>query len=322
MLRKILKCTLASTVFSFSCLALAQNYPSKHIRVIVPFAAAGGVDLSTRAITDKMAEYLKQTLVIDNRGGGGTVIGTDMASKATPDGYTVFTAPTTMVINPVLRSNLPYDWHKDFIPVAMLAKLPFVIVASKDFPANNMQGLAKIAREKPNSISFGSGGAGTVAHFAGELFAQYSDASMVHAAYKGEGPAMGDAMSGQISVMFSTLVSAAGHIKQGRMKALAVTMNKRSSLLPDIPTAAEQGYKDYDVFSWAALVVPKGTPDEVVKKLNAAVNYAVNSKEVRDRLTALGAEPGGGTPEELVKFMQEEEKKWAEVAHKANIKIQ
>ena len=306
---------------AFSGTALAQNYPSKSIRVIVPFAAAGGVDLATRAISEKMSEYLKQPLIIDNRGGGGTVIATDLASKSPADGYTVYAAPTTMVINPVLRSNLPYDWQRDFIPVSMLARLPFVVVANKEFPANNMQELAKLAVANADSISFGSGGAGTVAHFAGELFAQRSGASMIHVAYKGEGPALGDAMGGQISVMFSTLVSASSHLKGGRMKALAVTSAKRSSLLPDVPTAAEQGIADYDVFSWAALVVPKGTSPAIVAKLNEAVNFAINDKGVRDRLTALGADAGGGSAVDLDRFMKSEAVKWAEVARKAKIRI-
>ena len=307
---------------AFAGTALAQGYPAKPIRVIVPFAAAGGVDLGTRAITEKMSEILKQPMIIDNRGGGATVIATDLAARAPADGYTVFIAPTTMVINPAIRSKLPYNWETDFVPVSMMMTLPFVVCASRDFPANNMKELAQLAKAQPDSISFGSGGAGTVAHFAGELFAQRSGVTMIHAAYKGEGPALGDAMGGQISVMFSTLVSASGHLKQGRMKALAVTSRKRSSLLPDIPTAAEQGYADYDVFSWGALVVPKGTPPAIVEKLNAAANEAMKSKSVQDRLMALGAEPGGGSAADLDKFMKGEAAKWAEVVRKAKIVIE
>jgi tripartite-type tricarboxylate transporter receptor subunit TctC len=301
--------------------ASAQNYPNKPIRVIVPFAPAGGVDLATRAVAEKMSAILKQPLIIDNRGGGGTVIATDLAARAEPDGYTIFAAPTTMVINPFIRSNLPYDWEKAFAPVSMLVTLPFVVSARKDFPANTMKDLARIARDKPGQISFASGGAGTVAHFAGELFAMRAGTTMIHVPYRGEGPAFADALGGQISVLFSTLVSASGHLKGGKLKALAVTSRKRSSLLPDIPTAAEQGYTDYDVYSWAALVVPKGTPPEIVKKLNEATNEAMKSKEVQERLIALGGEPGGGTAEELAKFMKQEEAKWSDVAKKANIQL-
>lgn len=307
--------------FALAGSALAQSYPNKPIRVIVPFAAAGGVDLATRAVAEKMSTVLGQPLIIDNRGGGGTIIATELAARSDPDGYTLFAAPTTMVINPAVRTKLPYDWEKAFVPVTMLATLPFVVAANRDFPANNMTELAKMAKDKPEAISFGSGGAGTVAHFAGELFAQRTGTTMLHVPYKGEGPALGDALGGQISVMFSTLVSASSHLKSGRMKALAVTSGKRSSLLPEIPTATEQGYADYDVFSWAAFVVPKGTPPEIVSKLNAAANEAFKSKDVRERLTALGAEAGGGTPEELAKFMKQEAGKWAEVARKARISL-
>ena len=312
---------LALMLGAWAGTALAQNYPNKPIRIIVPFAPAGGVDLATRAIADKMSESLKQAIIVDNRGGGGTMIGTEIAARAEPDGYTLLAAPTTMVINPFLRAKLPYDWEKAFVPVTMLATLPFVVAARKEFPANNMKELAKMAKDQPDSISFGSGGSGTVAHFAGELFAMRAATTMVHVPYKGEGPALADALGGQISVMFSTLASASGHLKGGRMKALAVTSLKRSSLLPDIPTAAEQGFNDYDVFSWAALVVPKGTPADIVNKLNAAANEAFKSKELRERLTTLGAEPGGGSAEDLSKFMKQEAVKWGEVARKAKISL-
>ncbi len=313
--------TWLAVLLAFAGTAAAQGYPTKPVRVIVPFAAGGGVDLTTRAITDRVGAELKQTLIIDNKGGGATIIGTEAAAKAPGDGYTLFAAPTTMVINPSLRTTLPYDWEKDFVPVAMLATLPFVVVAGKDFPANNMKELAQLGKAKPDSLSFGSGGAGTVAHLAGELFAIRSGVSMVHAAYKGEAPALTDAIGGQISVMFSTLASASGHIRSGRMKALAVTTRKRVTMLPDVPTVAEQGYPDYDVAAWVALVAPKGTPREVVQKLNLAVHDALKRKDVVEKLATLGAEPAGGTPEELGKFMQADAQKWADVVKKAKVKV-
>jgi tripartite-type tricarboxylate transporter receptor subunit TctC len=311
---------MALGAWALASAAAAQTYPTKPIRVIVPFAAGGGVDLTTRAITEKVAEQLKQTLLIDNKGGGATIIGTEAAAKSPGDGYTLFAAPTTMVINSALRTT-PYDWEKDFVPVTMLATLPFVVVAGKDFPANNMKELAQLGKAKPGELSFGSGGAGTVAHLAGELFAMRAGVSMIHAAYKGEAPALTDAIGGQLSVMFSTLVSASGHIRSGRMKALAVTSGKRASMLPNVPTVAEQGYPDYDVAAWVALVAPKGTSREVVDKLNAAVNEALKRKDVRERLAALGAEPAGGTPDDLGKFMKSDARAWAEVVKKAKVKV-
>ena len=313
--------TWLAVLLAFAGTAAAQGYPTKPVRVIVPFAAGGGVDLTTRAITDRVGAELKQTLIIDNKGGGATIIGTEAAAKAPGDGYTLFAAPTTMVINPSLRATLPYDWEKDFVPVAMLATLPFVVVAGKEFPANNMKELAQLGKAKPDSLSFGSGGAGTVAHLAGELFAIRSGVSMVHAAYKGEAPALTDAIGGQISVMFSTLASASGHIRSGRMKALAVTTRKRVTMLPDVPTVAEQGYPDYDVAAWVALVAPKGTSREVIQKLNLAVNEALKRKDVVEKLATLGAEPAGGAPEELAKFMLADAQKWADVVKKAKVKV-
>jgi tripartite-type tricarboxylate transporter receptor subunit TctC len=184
-----------------------------------------------------------------------------------------------------------------------------------------MKELAQLGKAKPDSLSFGSGGAGTVAHLAGELFAIRSGVSMVHAAYKGEAPALTDAIGGQISVMFSTLASASGHIRSGRMKALAVTTRKRVTMLPDVPTVAEQGYPDYDVAAWVALVAPKGTPREVVQKLNLAVHDALKRKDVVEKLATLGAEPAGGTPEALGKFMLADAQKWADVVKKAKVKV-
>ncbi len=244
-----------AALIGFACAgsALAQSYPAKPIRVIVPFAAAGGVDLGTRAITEKMSEILKQPMIIDNRGGGATVIASDLAAKAPADGYTVLIAPTTMVINPSIRSKLPYDWEADFVPVSMMMTLPFVVCASRDFPANNMKELAQLARDKPDSVSFGSGGAGTVAHFAGELFAQRSGVSMIHAAYKGEGPALGDAMGGQISVMFSTLVSASGHLKQGRMKSQPI-MRVMAFSLPKLSAARAPSSPGYPFSSTSFMI--------------------------------------------------------------------
>lgn len=302
--------------------AHGQAYPAKPIRVIVSFAPGGGVDLTTRAITDKLAEQLKQSVIIDNRGGGATLIGTEAAVKSPADGYTLFAAPTTMVINPALRPSLPYDWEKDFVPVSMLATLPFVVAAARDFPANNMKELEQLAKARPGQLSFGSGGAGTVAHLAGEFFALRTGAAMIHAAYKGEAPALTDAIGGQISVMFSTLASASGHIRSGRMKALAVTTRNRTGMLPDVPTVAEQGYPDYDMAAWIALVAPKGTPREVVDKLNAAVQEVLQRKDVRERLFILGAEPTGSTPEDLAKFMKSDARKWAEVVRKAKVKVE
>jgi tripartite-type tricarboxylate transporter receptor subunit TctC len=305
-----------------SAAASAQSYPSKPVQVVVPFAAGGGVDTATRVVADVAGEILGQRFAIDNRGGGSTIIGTQAVARAEADGYTLLAAPTTMVINPALKSSIPYNWETDFVPIALLAKLPFVVVAGKDLPASTMSELAALGKQSEDGLTFGSGGAGTVAHLAGEFFAQRSGAKMVHVPYRGEAPALVDAIGGQIAVMFSTLASASGHIQSGQLKPLAVTTKERASLLPDVPTVAEQGYPDYDLSAWIALVAPKDTPRPVIETLNKAFNEALKRPDLRERLTKLGAEPAGGTPEELTAFMKKDAGIWAEVVKTGGVKAE
>ena len=315
---------LAAAAFSMSALstpqAIAQTYPTRTMQMVVPFAAGGGVDVATRLVTEKMGAVLGQRFVIENRGGGGTIVGTQGVARASGDGYTLLAAPTTLVINPALREKLPYDWEKDFVPVAMLAKLPFVVVAASAFPANTMKELEGLGRSGSEPLTFGSGGTGTVAHLAGELFGIQSGAKMQHVPYRGEAPALTDAIGGRLSVMFSTLASASGQIEGKTLKPLAVTTRQRTTLLPDIPTVAEQGYADYDISAWVALVAPKGTPAEVVATLNRAANTALSDDNLRTQLAKVGAEPGGGTPEELASFMKKDAEIWARVVKAANVK--
>lgn len=299
--------------------AVAQTYPTRAIQVVVPFAPGGGVDVAVRLIADKMGERTFR-FVIENRGGGGTIIGTQGAAKAAADGYTLLAAPTTMVINPALREKLPYDWEKDFVPVVLLAKLPFVVVAGKESPATTMKDLQRLGTSGGEPLTFGSGGVGTVAHLAGELFGMQSGARVQHVPYRGEAPAFTDAMAGRLSVMFSTLASASGHIEGKTLKPLAVTSRQRTSLLPDVPTVAEQGFPDYDISAWVALVAPKGTPGHVVEALNRAANDALRSPDLLGKLTKVGAEPGGGTPAELAAFMKRDAETWARVVKAANVK--
>ncbi|MGL4974395.1 MAG: Bug family tripartite tricarboxylate transporter substrate binding protein, partial [Bosea sp. (in: a-proteobacteria)] len=263
--------------------AVAQAYPARSIQVVVPFAAGGGVDVVTRIVAEAAGDILKQRLIIDNRGGAGTVIGSQAVAKAEPDGYTLLAAPTTMVINPALRTNLPFDWEKDLVPVAMMAKLPFVVVTRKDHPANTMKELEAWGKKDGQTITFGSGGAGTVAHLAGEFFSLRSGAKVQHVPYRGEAPALTDTMSGNITVMFSTLASASAQVAGGTLKALAVTTKTRASLLPNVPTVAEQGSPAYDLSAWVALVAPRGTSADVVQALNAAINAALGQPTIRER---------------------------------------
>ncbi len=300
--------------------ALAQTYPARVMQLIVPFAAGGGVDVVVRVVAEAAGDILKQRLVIENRGGAGTVLGSQAVAKAEPDGYTLLAAPTTMVINPALRSSLPFDWKTDLVPVAMIAKLPFVVTSGLKLPAKTMKELEALGKTRGTPITFGSGGANTVAHLAGEVFGLVSGAPVLHVAYRGEAPALTDAMSGNIDVMFSTLAGASAHVKGGTLRALGVTTAKRTRLLPDVPTVAEQGYAGYDLSAWVALVAPKNTPPAVVATLNAAVNGALAKPEIAARLIEIGAEPAPDTTEALASFMAKDAQTWAGVIKAAGIK--
>lgn len=300
--------------------AFAQSYPTKAIQLIVPFAAGGGVDVVSRVVAEAAGDILKQRIVIENRGGAGTILGSQAVAKAEGDGYTLLAAPTTMVINPALRASMPFDWTTDLVPVAMIAKLPFVVSAGLKLPAKTMKELEALGKTRGTPITFGSGGANTVAHLAGEVFGLVSGAPVQHVAYRGEAPALTDTISGNIDVMFSTLAGASAQVKGGTLKALAVTTATRTRLLPDVPTVAEQGYAGYDLSAWVALVAPKGTPPAVVAALNAAVNAALARPQVAARLLEIGAEPAPGTPESLAAFMAKDAATWAGVIKAAGIK--
>jgi tripartite-type tricarboxylate transporter receptor subunit TctC len=302
--------------------AFAQAYPAKPIQLIVPFAAGGGVDVVSRVVAEAAGDILKQRLVIENRGGAGTVIGSQAVAQAERDGYTLLAAPTTMVINPALRANLPFDWKTDLVPVAMIAKLPFVVSSGLKLPVATMKDLEALGKTRGKPITFGSGGANTVAHLAGEVFGLVSGAPVLHVAYRGEAPALTDTISGNIDVMFSTLAGASSQVKGGTLKALAVTTAKRTTLLPDVPTVAEQGYPGYDLSAWVALVAPKGTPPAIVAALNSAINGALANPQVAARLIEIGAEPAPGTPQELAAFMAKDAETWAGVIKAAGIKAE
>jgi tripartite-type tricarboxylate transporter receptor subunit TctC len=302
--------------------AFAQAYPAKPIQLIVPFAAGGGVDVVSRVVAEAAGDILKQRLVIENRGGAGTVSGSQAVAQAERDGYTLLAAPTTMVINPALRANLPFDWKTDLVPVAMIAKLPFVVSSGLKLPVATMKDLEALGKTRGKPITFGSGGANTVAHLAGEVFGLVSGAPLLHVAYRGEAPALTDTISGNIDVMFSTLAGASSQVKGGTLKALAVTTAKRTTLLPDVPTVAEQGYPGYDLSAWVALVAPKGTPPAIVAALNSAINGALANPQVAARLIEIGAEPAPGTPQELAAFMAKDAETWADVIKTAGIKAE
>ena len=299
----------------------AQAYPSKAITVIVPFAVGGGSDNVARLITAKLTERTGKTFVIDNRGGAGTNIGNEAAARATPDGYTLLLGQFTLSVNPHLYTGLRYNVDRDFIPVVHIANAPTVLIVPTASPINDAASLIAAAKAKPGQLNFGSGGAGTPVHLAGELFKQLTHTDMLHVPYKGSAPAMTDLIGGQIETMFDTATSALPHIKGRKVRAIAIAGPQRLRELPGIPTFGEQGVKDFDVPAWYGLLAPTGTPPAAVAWINNEVNAVLKDPAVAAKLDAIGAVAVGGTPAQLNDFMKAQSARWSKVIKAAAIKL-
>jgi len=301
--------------------AAAQNgYPDKPIKFVVPYPPGGGTDVIARIVQGKFQQLLGQPIVIDNRGGGGGSLGTDIAAKSPPDGYTVLFTLSSHTINPAIYPKLPFDTLKDFEPVGTVASLPQILVAHPAFPANTVAELIKVAKERPGFVQFASVGNGSPGHLAGELFNIRTGADIVHVPYRGGGPAINDVVGGQVPLLWVSIPAAAQFVKTGRLKALAVSTTKRSAAFPDVPTVQEAGVADFEVDSWYAMFVPGKTPKPIIEKLNKALNQVVADPEIRDKLLAQGSEGVGGSPETLGKIVAAELPKWAKLVKQANIK--
>jgi tripartite-type tricarboxylate transporter receptor subunit TctC len=301
--------------------AAAQQYPAKPVTIVVPFAPGGGSDNIARVIATKLSENFGKQFIVENRAGAGTNIGNEAAAKAAPNGYTLLLGQVTLGINPSLYPKLGYDVQRDLVPVGMVATSPTVLVVNPSLPAKNLQELIALAKAKPGTLNFGSGGNGTSVHLAGELFKSIAGTDIVHVAYKGSSPAVTDLMGGQIQMMFDTAPSATPHIKAGRLRAIAVTGDKRLPELPNVPTFAESGLKGFDATAWYGIMAPANTPKDVIANLNAAVNKVLADPGVRKRLQEMGAEPAGGTPEQLGDYLRQELAKWGKVIRDAKIKL-
>lgn len=300
----------------------AQAYPNRPIRLIVPFAAGGGTDIAARAIAQKLTEALGQQVIVDNRPGAGTVIGTELAAKASPDGYTLVQCSTSLSINPSLRSKLPYDALRDFATITQVVSEPYLAVTQPAFPAQSVKELLVLAKAKPGQLNFGSPGTGTGGHFAGELFKLLSGADLIHIPYKGNGPALTDLLGGQINMLFATILPALPHVKSGRLRVLAVSSIRRSALLPDVPSIAGSGVPGYDAGSWNGVLAPAATPREIVARLNRETVRILHAPEMRERFAREGAEPIGNSPAEFTAFIKSEIAKWAKVVKAAGIKAE
>jgi tripartite-type tricarboxylate transporter receptor subunit TctC len=317
--RRILGCALAAiTALPMAALA-APSYPDRPVTIVVPFAVGGGSDNIARLIATKLAAKTGKTFIIDNRGGGGTNIGNNFVARAAPDGYTLLLGQFTLSVNPYLYRHLPYKADA-FAPVVHIANAPTVLVVPKTSPIKDVKGLIAAAKAAPGKLNFGSGGFGTSVQLAGELFKLMTHTNMVHIPYKGSAPAMKDLIGGEIDMMFDTATSSLPYIKSGQVRAIGIAAPQRMSSLPDVPTFAEQGFKDFDVPVWYGFVAPAGTPAAAVQWINAEVDAVLKDPAVAQQLGNLGAVPVGGTPAQLGDFMKAQSARWAQVIKAAHIK--
>ena len=311
-------------VFIFLCSTLgaaqAQNYPSKTVRLIVPFAAGGSTDIMGRLVAQKLSEAWGQQVIVDNRPGGSTVIGTDIVAKSAPDGHTLLVTPAPFTIVPSLLKKLPYDPARDFTPITLINTTPLVVVVNPGVPAKNIKELIALAKAKPGVLNFGSSGSGGSNHLAGELFNAMAGVKIVHVPYKGNAPAMADLIGGHIDIVFNGLTSALQHIKSGKLRALAVTSLKRSAALPEMPTLDEQGLKGFQAVAWNGLTGPAGVPAAAVAKAAEDVAHIMKSPELAEFLKREGSDPVGSTTAEYTAFLTGEIAKWKKIIERAGIK--
>jgi len=289
----------------------AQSYPDRPIRLIVPYAPGGSADIAARLISDAWAKELGSTLIIENRAGAGGNIGVDAVAKSASDGYTIGLQTVSLAINPALFASMPYDTLKDLAPIGMIASSQHVLVVNPKIDVSNLQDLIKKAKASPGKMNYGSAGVGSTFHMSAELFKSVADVTITHVPYRGGGPALVDTIGGQVDMSFPVISAAQQHVQGGKLKALAVTGEKRSSLLPDVPTAQEAGLKGYVFDTWFMVFAPAGTPAPVIQKLNATLNSALNNEAVKARLVKEGFDPIPGTPESARSRLESEMPKWA-----------
>ncbi len=302
--------------------ALAQQWPSKPVRIINCFAAGGPSDLLSRAVGDKLQATWGHPVIVEAKPGADGLIGMEFAAKAPADGYTLVTVPVgNAVLLPNLKSKLPYDIARDFVPVTMLATVQNVLIVGSSVPATNVKDLIALSKANPGKLSFASPGLGSSPHIAGEMLKATTGLDMIHVAYKGTGPAVNDVMGGQVTMFFSQMSSALPNIKQGKLKAIGVASLQRHPAAPDIPTIAEQGYPGFEATAWYAFFAPAGTPPDIVQRIAADTNKALQLADVREKLSALGADPVGGTPEEFARRLRAENTRWGDAIRKSGVKI-
>lgn len=306
----------------FSGAALAQSYPAKPVRVVIPFPPGQATDVIGRLVSQKLGESLGKQFVIENKPGANGVIGIESVVQSAADGYTLLvTASGSLVINPSLYSKLSYDPLKDLAPIALLGLVPLVVVAHPSLPASSIPQLVALAKSKPGALSYASSGPGSAQHLAMELFKWHTGLDILHVPYKGSAPAVSDLVGGQIPLMFDTIASSLPFINNGRLKALAVGLGNRSVVLPNVPTMDEAGVKGFQVAGWSGMLAPAKTPTAIIQQLNAEVLRILGQAETKEKIVTLGMEPSNTTPDEFAAFMKSESAKWAQAVKLAKVRL-
>lgn len=319
--RRLLAAAGAALCFAIPAFAQAQTYPTKPVKLVVPYPPGGPTDIVARLVAQKLSDAMGQQFIIDNRPGAGGNPGAELVARSPADGYTLVVATTAHAINPSLFKNLGYSLSKDFAPVSQLTSGPLVIVANPQLPAKNVAELIALAKAKPGELNFASSGNGQSTHLSAELFAAMAGVKMNHIPYKGSAPALTDTMGGQTQLMFDTMLSAMPHVKAGKLKALAVTSATRSPVAPDLPTVAESGLPGYEAIAWNGLLAPAGTPPEVLARLSAELKKVLAAPEVKEKFEAQGFAASWNSPEDFGRFMTAEVDKWAKVVKTSGAKV-
>jgi len=302
--------------------ALAQSYPTRAIKLVVPSSPGGGTDIVARILGQKLSEQLGQQFVVENRAGAGTVIGNDAVAKSAPDGYTLLMGLSTLAINPSMYAKLPYDALRDFAPISQSVSACNILILHPSVPAKTVVELIALARAKPGSLTFGSAGMGTNPHLSGELFKSLARIDMVHVPFKGSGQSIISQVAGEIAANFPSVPTAMPYVKAGRLRGIGVTTLKRVEVLPDVPSIAEAGLPGYEATQWFGLLAPAGTPRPIIDRLHQESSRALRSADMKERMTAEGLEVVGSTPEEFASYIRSETEKWTQVIKAAGIKPQ
>ena len=317
-MKRIARALLAAALLPLA--ALAQTYPAKSIRIVVPFAPGGGTDVIARVLGQKMSVELKQPFVIENKAGAGGAIGTDVVAKAPADGYTLLLVPTSHVINPSIFAKLPFNTERDFAPIAMVASTPILVAVPSTVPANNLKELVALSRSRPDAVAnYGSAGNGTVFHLATEMFKRKNNIDVAHIPYKGGGPVVMALVAGEVQMAFETMLALQPHVKSGRARALAVASKSRSKVMPDVMTAQEQGFPELVATNDYMLFAPAGTPQPILDTLHATLMRVLRDPDTIDKLSLQGADIVGGSPQQLAAYVHAELARWAEVVRQSGI---